>query len=167
MTIEEAKKFLKHINKVKNEPARHPIRILIFTGLRRSEVLGIERSDVDLDKMTFKAVNIKSRDKHKTKRGFPKQIWSDFRFFLEKSNSKYPFKVYEENYFSSLVKKYMREMGLPDFHTHSLRHTFITLSIENGSSIRSAQKFVDHRSIQTTESYSHDVSEEIPKINIE
>ena len=63
----------------------------------------------------------------------------------------------------------MQKAGMPEWaNCHTLRHTFITLASQDGLPIRTLQKYIDHSSIQTTEQYyAHDVSEEIPKINLE
>ncbi|MFC1551193.1 tyrosine-type recombinase/integrase [Candidatus Latescibacterota bacterium] len=168
LTKDDAKKFLKHVNNLKNEKLRHLIRILVYTGIRRTELLGIERDDVDLDNMTFKAVNCKSKDLHKVKRKFGEEIWNDFRYFLEASRSDFPFKVITPNYFSNAVKKCMTDCSLPEnLHLHSLRHTFITFAIESGTPIRAIQQYVDHASIAMTEGYAHDKSDMLPHIDIE
>lgn len=167
-TREQMKKFMFYVNQIKNEKLRHLIRIYAYTGIRRSELLNVERDDVDLDNMNFQAVNSKSKDKHKVKRGFIEAVWNDFRFFLERSNSKFPFKIYSESRLTYLVTRCMREAGLPkDFHLHTLRHAFITFAIEDGTPIRDVQHYVDHGKMSTTEGYAHDRSERIPKINIE
>lgn len=40
---------------------------------------------------------------------------------------------------------------------HSLRHSFATISIENGQDIRDVSKALRHKSIATTETYLHDI----------
>jgi site-specific recombinase XerD len=167
LTKNEAKKFLNHVNGLKNQKLKHLTRILIFTGLRRSEILGIQREDVDLEKSTFETVNIKSRDKHKIKRGINPEIWHDFEYFLHSSRLDLPFKVMTPSHFTKLVKQCMRAISLPeDLHLHSLRHTYITFAIEQGANIRSVQKYIDHASIGMTESYAHDESDNTPHITI-
>ena len=57
------------------------LKILIFTGRRRSEVLSIKRNDVDMKNKCFKVVYIRSEDKHKDKREIPEEVIKDFRYF--------------------------------------------------------------------------------------
>ena len=84
MTLEEAKRFLDVVNNSTNEDAKHLTRILLHTGIRRSEVLLIKRDDVDMQEGYFKALNIKSRDRHLVIREIPEWTYGDFQYFLLK-----------------------------------------------------------------------------------
>ncbi|MFC1512121.1 tyrosine-type recombinase/integrase [Candidatus Latescibacterota bacterium] len=167
-TKEQLKRFLDHLETVKNENGKHLLRILTYTGIRRSELLNIRREDVNLETMEFTRVNIKSRDKHSVCRKFNNEIWKDFNYFIQRnSDKKYPFNVMCGNRLTSLFRQYRRDAGLPDWaHLHTLRHTFITLCLENGMPLRVMQKYVDHADSGTTEAYAHDVPEQIPEFNI-
>lgn len=63
---------------------------------------------------------------------------------------------------SGIVKKHMIEAGFNSSRltAHSLRHTAVTLSLLNGSSIQEAQQFARHRNLQTTLIYSHNLEKE-------
>ena len=144
------------------------MRISIFTGIRRSEILFIERSDVNLDERFYRAVNIKSRDKHKVWREIPKQVYKDFKYFMDGSRSQNPFKVCTPNTFTQWTKKLLQEAGMSeDLHIHSLRHTYVTLGLEQGMSIRQMQKYIDHSSVYMTEIYAHDEAKKTPEIGLE
>ena len=73
-TYDELKRLLKVIDEHPNEKLRRLLRISIYTGLRRSEVLLIKREDVNLSERFFYAVNIKSRDRHKVWRELPEKV---------------------------------------------------------------------------------------------
>jgi len=145
------------------------LRISIFTGRRRSEVLSIERDDVDMKNKRFKVVNIKSEDKHKDTRGIPDEGIGDFRYFLCKNlNSPKPFNVCHPNTYTHWTKKLLREAGLSeDLHLHSLRHTFVTLAKEHGADMWDIQKYLGHSKVSTTEIYAHDNLEKALKIGLE
>jgi len=165
----EAKAFLAIVNESTNENAKHLIRILLFTGIRRSEVLHIERNDVSLSELFFRAVNIKSKDKHKVLRGIPEEVLRDFEYFMNNSRSQYPFKVCHPDTLTDWTKELLRKAGLSeDLHCHSLRHTCITLGLEKeGMTIRKMQFYVDHSSINVTEMYCHEELKKVPKIGLE
>ena len=55
-----------------------------------------------------------------------------------------------------IVKKYALAAGLdPDFHTHSIRHSFATHMLDGGADLRVVQDLLGHTSPATTQIYTH------------
>lgn len=158
LTTEEMKRFLEAVDTYQNRDYARLLRILAYTGMRRSEVLNIARSDVDIIGNRFMVTNNKSK-KGVRKRwlSIPKKVRDHFKYFIEQEGD-YPFRICIPATLGRAAKACMKAAGLP-FHTHNLRHSFATNAILSGVSLRAVQKILDHSDMSITEIYAHDAAE--------
>jgi integrase len=162
-------RFLAVLNAWKHEPARRLIRIILFTGLRRTEILYLKRTDIELSNgipVRFRPVNVKRRDKRQRWLAIPKSAREDIQWFLDRGRGDMPFKVCEKSTITHWAKEMFVAAGLPEFNTKSLRHTFATRALEMGISIRDLQRYLDHSDTRITEIYAHDLDRRELEIDI-
>jgi integrase/recombinase XerD len=155
-----------------NEAGRRLVRIALFTGLRRTEFLGIARGGIDLSARTITVANVKRRNRPPRTIPMPAATVEHFAWFLKHgAPGDLPLMVCRPDKLSKWVRLWMDDAELPKcLHLHSLRHTFVTLAGEQGVELWRIQKHVDHATIRTTEGYFHpdsgdsiDISVHIPR----
>lgn len=125
----------------------------IYSGCRRSEALALTWDDVDL---VGRKIIISGTKTEASERVLPmsKPL---FEIMEKLSHSATNNKVfnYSPDYVSKQFKKYC-----PKHKLHDLRHTFATICLESGVSIRVVQKWLGHTSIDTTARiYTHVIDE--------
>lgn len=179
LTIDECTKLLKALGASMFDDC---IKLILYTGLRRSEALGLTIKDVDFKKQTLTVNNTvvtingrlvlreetKTESSHRTisldhdtmeivlKRC--KEATSKGTDLLFPSRT---LNVSTPHALSAHFKKYVHILNFDKSITlHSLRHTHATLLLESGASIKAVQARLGHSSIQTTlDIYTHSTQE--------
>jgi integrase len=59
-------------------------------------------------------------------------------------------------YAGKIVKRLGSDIGLPELHPHALRHTFVTLALNENISLRDVQDAARHSDPRTTRRYDRD-----------
>lgn len=136
-------------------------------GLRVSELVGINISDLDLDEGIVRirgkgkrermapigkfAVAAIIRYMNVRKPAEPMPAASRDALFLNKLGTRLTTRSV-----GRLLEKYLAMAGLdPSISPHTLRHTFATHLLDRGADIRSVQELLGHSSISTTQIYTH------------
>lgn len=129
------------------------------TGIRISELVGLNPDDIDFDSGMVKVFG-KGRKERIVPIG--QKAIDALRAYLAAR----PFSA--EALFNNtrggrltarsvdrIVKKYVRRIDQPNMVPHGLRHTFATHLLEGGADLRSVQEMLGHASLSTTQRYTH------------
>ncbi|MDD5353049.1 MAG: site-specific integrase [Candidatus Omnitrophica bacterium] len=158
------------LNRVEGEPReeiRRLIRLYLFTGRRRGEILTVRRENIDLARNTMRVINVKDRMRESQILVIPRAIRADVQWFLDHSERDEPFHICSEGFISKRVKKILREIGMGELHLHSLRHTFATLALMRGESVWKVKEWLGHSAVTVTEIYGHYTAEDEIDLGIE
>ncbi len=170
LTRAETLRFLEVLAAHPDEAIRRLIRIYLFTGRRRGEILFLPRRNIDTTAWTLRVANNKARRLDEQVIRIHPGIRRSVAWFLQQPRRSasapvppepgrplrdYPFCVCREDYITRVVKRLLRSSGLGALHLHSLRHTFGTLARESGVSREDLQAHYGHSDIATTEIYDH------------
>ncbi len=143
------------------------IKLLIKSGLRRSEIVGLDVSDIDLSKLKLRVKRKGNREDYVI---IHNQLAEDLRKYLNtiKGDENRPlFKSKRGNRLSPssvwhLVKSYSHKAGLNGNVTvHSLRHSFASILLSQGMPLPYIQALMGHKSPETTSRYLHFVNSEL------
>jgi integrase/recombinase XerC len=146
---------------------RAMLETLYSAGLRVSELVGLSDGDVD-----FSQGVLRVRGKGRRERLAPLgsyaigalQAWLKIRKIAPGEPQGREAAVFTNRFGTRLtvrsvgrmLEKYLRETGL-DSRTspHTLRHSFATHLLDRGADIRSVQELLGHKSLVTTQIYTH------------
>ncbi|MBS3089666.1 tyrosine-type recombinase/integrase [Candidatus Pacearchaeota archaeon] len=163
LTKEEVRKL---IDTADTEKSRLIISLLYSTGLRVSELVNLKIDDINFQENTGWV----RRGKGAKDRLFAMSptISQYIREYLEGREHKYVFSKEEPlttRNIQKIIKFTSHKAGIAKRVTpHTLRHSFATHLLEQGTDIRIIQTMLGHSSLNTTQVYTHVSSEQIKKI---
>lgn len=163
LTMEQSAALLQAVSGP-NEKRDYAILMLFLNcGIRRSELVGLNLTDVYEDRIRvvgkgnkerfvyFGAACRKAIDAYLPERN--KKILSDNRaLFGSRDNNRISVTAVHR-----LVKKALLQAGLdPDqFSAHKLRHTAATMMLSGGVDVKTVQEVLGHENLNTTQIYTH------------
>lgn len=165
--IEEVKRVLDSIDNIKHKAI---ISLIYSCGLRISECINLKISDIDSSRMLIKIVQGKGKkDRYvqlSTKlllllREYYKEYKPKDHLFQGQFKDEYSAKSIQNVLKRALIKCNITKQ----ITVHSLRHSFATHLIEQGTDIRIVQEILGHKDIRTTQIYTHISSARISKVN--
>ena len=151
---------------------RTVVEFLYLTGMRRSELINLQESDVDLS-----AGQVRVTGKREKQRVIPlaasfvkslqsyiearreKGFSGGWFFVTDKGNKMYDRSVY------NIVTRYLSMVTTVEKKSpHVLRHTFATHMLNHGADLNSIKELLGHASLSATQVYTHNTFEQLKKI---
>lgn len=168
LNIEQVKDLLQYCE---NDKERLIISLAITTGIRCNEMCNIRIKDF-VEKNGVNCLYVLGKARQGMKTDFviiPNNILqqikeyiinnniTDYLFISNSNNSKG--KPISTKSMRNIVNKIYERAGIKTENLvfHSLRHSFATISITNGSDIREVSQSLRHKSISTSMTYIHDL----------
>jgi site-specific recombinase XerD len=163
-------KILAGILTIRNLKHKTLLLMAYNAGLRVSEVVKIKLTDIDKDRMQLRI----EKSKGKKDRVVPlaKTLMPILSEYIDKCNPNYWLfegqvkgAPYNKRSAQIIFKDAFKNLGLPaNLSFHSLRHSYATHLLDNGTDIRFIQELLGHNDIKTTLRYTHVTTRDLGKI---
>lgn len=161
---------------------RSILEILFSTGLRVSELAGLNRDQINLETGEFgvigkggkaRVVFISRHAKEWLQKYFAKRRDSLRPLFLRYAGPKEKEKGLSTEKLrlsvrsiERMIDKYRIKAGIPfRIGPHVLRHSFATDLLQHGADLRSVQDMLGHKNISTTQIYTHVTNTQLKKVH--
>ncbi|MFG1999375.1 tyrosine recombinase XerC [Spirillospora sp. NPDC048911] len=154
---------------------RAVLEVLYGTGVRVSELCGLDIDDLDTTRRTARVLGKGGRERTVPvgepaaravadwlRRGRPAVVTkaSGPALFLGARGGRlHPTSA------RRIVHTRIGEVGVPDMSPHGLRHSAATHLLEGGADLRSVQEILGHASLQTTQLYTHVSAERLKQVH--
>ncbi len=151
------------------------IELLYTTGMRRTELVHLEHSNIDFSVGSLKVLGKRNKERvlpllpstlalireYMVQRSkLPPAASSPFLFLTERAPKIYETLVYRiiNKYFSMVSPKQKKS-------PHILRHTFATHLLNRGADLNSVKELLGHSSLSSTQLYTHNSIAELKKVH--
>ena len=148
------------------------LETLYSTGIRVSELVGINHDDVD---EISGAITVRGKGKkerlcpigktalcaiHTYLARRPRAARVPYALFISQKGTRLTVRQVDR-----LLVRYVKAAGLPpSISAHALRHTFATHLLDRGADLRSVQELLGHVNLSTTQIYTHVTAQRLKKI---
>lgn len=153
----EVSRMLKSIGNIKHKCL---VGLLYSAGLRLGELLNLKISDIDSDRMLIRVQGAKGNKDRYTL--LSKSLIGDLRvYYKEYKPKEYLIEGQNGNKYSpTSVRNIVKRAAMASkikkrVSPHTLRHSFATHLLEDGTDLRYIQTLLGHMSSKTTEIYTH------------
>lgn len=170
---------------------RIALKLLVYQGLRKSELTGVQLGHFDFSQRTVAIFGKGSKyaeaslygdlaedaERYCQERAFlePRRWRTEYLLFVERAvrRGEYPVYVYETAEYRNRplsstaahvwFKTCLNQAGLPDFPMHELRHTAGTLFHRRHGDLEMTRQFLRHEQITSTAGYIHSPSRDLAR----
>jgi site-specific recombinase XerD len=157
------------LNSIQNLKHRAILSVIYSAGLRLSEVIEMKLNDIDSKRMLIKIVQGKGK-KDRYVMLSEKLLIILREYYKEYKPKEYLFEgqkggKYSARSVQAIFKEALRNSKIKkEASVHTLRHSFATHLIEQGTDIRIVKEILGHKDIRTTQIYTHISSANISKV---
>ena len=149
------------------------LEMFYATGMRLSELIGLNDTDVDFSTKLIKVTG--KRDKQRLI-PFGKELEEDLSLYIKVRNEALPGgtesffalksgrRMYPMGVYRLVKRNLSKVVSLKKRSPHVLRHTFATAMLNDNADLRSVKELLGHESLVTTEVYTHATFEELKKV---
>ena len=157
LSEEELAAVIKAVNNLKHKVI---LMTIYSAGLRLSECLALTVADMDFDRNQIRIRQGKGKKDRQTV--LSRTLLSEMKDYLIKFCPKiFLFEGqkggrYSASSVQAIMKRAVKKSGIKKHATvHTLRHSFATHLLENGTDIRFIQELLGHKRLETTQIYTH------------
>jgi len=164
LTKEELPRFLKALEEFEDGLSKAAIKLLLFTGGRRGEILSLQWHQVKFNEKRFFLPNTKNgksrsillndramsvlKELEKGRDGMKRTIDSEY-LFPSRDGSKRPHILDLRIPFGKVCES----AGIEGLRVHDIRHSFATLALQGGASLYDVSKLLGHSDVSMTQRY--------------
>ena len=178
---ESSRVILSRLSDIRNPQVARAIKVLLYTGLRRGELLGLSWEDVNFEESvlivrhtlwkneltapkTMSSVRTVPLSHEVTeclkeqfiyiheKRSETGDAWTETGMVFTNRHGGYM----NGEYLNNTFRKFLNDNGLPGMHIHDLRHANASILINSGVPMKVVSEHLGHSSVKTTEDfYTH------------
>ena len=153
--------------------ARTIIIMFYETGIRLSELVGLDDTDVDLANRTVKVTGKRNKQRIVP---FGDELASELSQYVEKRDSqvvrttsgmfldKKGKRVSHEKVGKMVKESLSKVTTMKKRSPHVLIHSYATAMLNNGAGLESVKKLLGHQSLSTTEIYTHTTFEQLKRV---
>ena len=149
------------------------IEMFYATGIRLSELIGLDDKDVDFSASLLKVTGKRNKQRlipfgDELKEGMLEYVnvrneqvlESGGAFFVRKNGER----LYKNLVYNLVKRNLSKVVTLKKRSPHVLRHTFATTMLNNEAELGAVKELLGHSSLATTEIYTHTTFEELNKV---